>query len=92
MDNNKITERFGKDLIKEYVSSGKRPSLLAKKHSLLPEAELKNIIKKVIAENQKIVEQIRAGNEKPINYLVGQVLKKGQADPKKIRELILKLI
>jgi aspartyl-tRNA(Asn)/glutamyl-tRNA(Gln) amidotransferase subunit B len=41
-------------------------------------------------ENPKVVSQIREGNLKPIDFLVGQVMRKtkGKANPKSVIKLI----
>ena len=46
----------------------------------------------VIAEHTGAVEKITSGETKPVDFLIGQVMKKtkGKADPKKVRELIQK--
>ena len=41
-------------------------------------------------ENPKVVAQIKSGETKPIDFLIGQVMKKtnGKAKPKKVKELL----
>ncbi len=55
--------------------------------------ELEEIIRSVIEDNAKIVDQIKAGKEKAINQLVGSVLKQDKTqDPKDVMsELRLQL-
>ncbi len=92
MDRKVITERFGKELIKEFVSTGKSPVLLVREkgYRVKGKEEIAAVVKKVIKENPDAVKTIRGGNEKAINYLIGLVLRavKGQADPNEIREII----
>ena len=47
-------------------------------------------IDKVIAANQDVVAKIKAGNDKSIGFLVGQVMKstKGQARPDLVNKLL----
>ena len=54
--------------------------------------ELEKIIDDVIAGNAKNVEEIRAGNAKAFNALVGQAMKatKGKANPAQVNELLKK--
>ena len=54
--------------------------------------ELEKIIDAVLAANAKNVEEVRAGNTKAMNALVGQAMKatKGQANPTQISELLKK--
>ena len=57
-------------------------------------SELEKIIDDVLAANAKNVEEIRAGNAKAMNALVGQAMKatKGKANPAQINELLKKKI
>ena len=57
-------------------------------------SELEKIIDDVLAANAKNVEEIRAGNTKAMNALVGQAMKatKGKANPAQVNELLKKKI
>ena len=54
--------------------------------------ELEKIIDEVLAANAKNVEEVRAGNAKAFNALVGQAMKatKGKANPAQVNELLKK--
>ena len=54
--------------------------------------ELEKIIDDVLAANAKNVEEIKAGNTKAMNALVGQAMKatKGKANPAQVNELLKK--
>ncbi|WP_370869829.1 Asp-tRNA(Asn)/Glu-tRNA(Gln) amidotransferase subunit GatB [Polaromonas sp.] len=54
--------------------------------------ELERIIDDVLAANVKNVEEVRAGNTKAMNALVGQAMKatKGKANPAQVNELLKK--
>ena len=54
--------------------------------------ELESIIDGVLAANAKNVEEVRAGNSKAFNALVGQAMKatKGKANPAQVNELLKK--
>jgi aspartyl-tRNA(Asn)/glutamyl-tRNA(Gln) amidotransferase subunit B len=43
-----------------------------------------------IAANPQVAEQVRAGEDKGLNFLMGQVMKRtqGKADPKAVREIL----
>lgn len=94
MDKGNITERLGKELIKEIVPTGKSVRDLIKAKGISQKVDLEKIVKEVIKENKKAVEDYKSGNEKAIQFLIGQVLRKTKAsgDPNKIKELIKKLI
>ncbi|CAH2779307.1 MAG: Aspartyl-tRNA(Asn) amidotransferase subunit B (EC @ Glutamyl-tRNA(Gln) amidotransferase subunit B (EC [uncultured Paraburkholderia sp.] len=53
---------------------------------------LEAIIDEVLAANQKLVEEFRAGKEKAFNALIGQAMKatKGKANPAQVNELLKK--
>ena len=54
--------------------------------------ELEKLIDEVLAANAKNVEEVRAGNAKAFNALVGQAMKatKGKANPTQVNELLKK--
>jgi aspartyl-tRNA(Asn)/glutamyl-tRNA(Gln) amidotransferase subunit B len=54
--------------------------------------ELEKIIDDVLAANAKNVAEVRAGNAKAMNALVGQAMKatKGKANPAQVNELLKK--
>lgn len=97
IDKGTIKERLGKELIKDLVLTGEaripiKIEIMIK--ALVKPNKMVAIIKKVLKENSKAVNDYKAGNEKAIEFLVGQVLRKTKAvgDPNKIRELIKKLV
>ncbi|MDE1871356.1 MAG: Asp-tRNA(Asn)/Glu-tRNA(Gln) amidotransferase subunit GatB [Candidatus Micrarchaeota archaeon] len=91
MESKEITERYAKELIKEYVDTGISPRELAKKNSIhINNDELRNIVVKAIEENRKAVEDFRKGNNDALQFLIGVVLSrtKKQGDPIVIKRLI----
>lgn len=90
----KITETVGRSVLKEIFETGEYPETLIKRKNLQTiqdTAYLGKICEKVITNNKKVVEKIKKGDTKPLNFLVGQVMKKtsGKADPGSVRKLIL---
>ena len=74
---------------------GKMPEEIAAHKNLLQvsdESEIAAVVDEVLADpaSQKAVEDIRAGNDKAIGFLVGQVMKKsaGKANPALAQKLI----
>ena len=55
---------------------------------------LEEVVKKVLENNPKVVEEYKGGKEKVLGFLVGEVMKemKGKANPAMAGELIRKLI
>ncbi len=58
------------------------------------EGELRGVVKQVIQDNPKSVEDYRNGKEKAIGFLVGQTMKamKGKADPGMVNQLLKELL
>ena len=48
----------------------------------------------VIADNPDAAEKIRTGNDKPVQFLMGQVMRatRGKANPQLVQELVRKQI
>ena len=91
---NELNSTSAKKLTREVLKTGRDPDLLAKEMNLLQlsdSSEIEKIVSEVIDENPKVVEDIKAGQEKAIGFLVGQVMakSKGQANPALAKELIV---
>ena len=54
--------------------------------------ELTNAIAEVMEANSKAIEQYRAGNEKAVNALVGQVMRKHKTDAAVIKQLLIQFM
>jgi len=81
-----VTSRGAKDILAMLLTSEESPKELAKHHGLIQENNedaIKMIVSEVIAENEKIVADYKAGKEAALQGLVGQVMKKskGSANP-----------
>lgn len=51
------------------------------------------LFKPIFAENEKLVEQYKTGNEKALNALLGKFLKDNKGvDPKEVKENLIKLL
>ena len=95
MENGSLTERYAKELIKEYVDTGKSPKEILEKSRLsISGTELQKIIAKVLKKNGKAVHEFNNGEGKALQFLIGEVLAltKKQAEPKLIKDLLLKSI
>ena len=53
--------------------------------------ELSSVVDKIIANNPKAIEDIKAGKEASIKFLMGQIMKetKGKANPQIISDLLI---
>jgi len=95
----KISSRVAKDLLAEMVKSDTQidPRELIKEKGLIQisdASQIQAIIKKVLAKNEKIVLLYKSGKTQVIEALIGQVMKetKGRANPKIIKEMIIKMM
>ena len=91
----KLNSTAAKEIWINMTVSGDDPEALAEKLNLIQvsdEVEIEKIVSKVIAENPKVAQDIKAGQEKAIGFLVGQVMAKtkGQANPGLAQQIIKK--
>jgi aspartyl-tRNA(Asn)/glutamyl-tRNA(Gln) amidotransferase subunit B len=97
IDKGIISGKIAKQVFEEMFSTGKNASEIVKERGLeqiSDESEIEGIVKKIIDENSKSVEDYRNGKEKAIKYLVGQVMKatKGKANPQVVNELLKQIL
>lgn len=94
IDERKITQNVAKDVFAQMISSGKTAQTIIKNIDLqqISQADLQSIIKNVIGENQKAVEDFKAGKKASLDFLIGQVQRKtkGAANPNAAKILLLK--
>ena len=88
-----ISGKIGKDVLITMIETGKEPKIIVEEHGLQQisdEESLSRIVDEIISNNQSVVEEIKAGKEKALGFLVGQVMKvtKGKANPGKVNELL----
>jgi aspartyl-tRNA(Asn)/glutamyl-tRNA(Gln) amidotransferase subunit B len=88
-----ITDKIGRTVLEEMFETGAGPGSIINEKGLKPIQDtdsLMRILDKVMSDNPEVVEQIKAGETKPIGFLIGQVMgiTEGKANPKKLKELI----
>jgi aspartyl-tRNA(Asn)/glutamyl-tRNA(Gln) amidotransferase subunit B len=92
-----ISGKIAKSVYEQMVATGKEADSLIKElglEQISDEKAIQEIIKSVMAKNQKEVEQYRAGKEKVFGFFVGQVMKAtaGKANPSMANELLKKML
>ena len=92
---NKLSSTAAKEVLDEMLLSGNDPEAIAEAKNLLQvsdEGAILEVVKQVLAENQKAADDVRNGEMKAIGFLVGQVMKlsQGKANPGMATELIKK--
>ena len=93
VDDGKINGAQAKEVFTELFATGAAPAQIVKTKGLEQVSDtgfLDEIITQVLAANADAVEKIKAGNDKAINALKGQVMKlsQGKANPKVVGDLL----
>jgi aspartyl-tRNA(Asn)/glutamyl-tRNA(Gln) amidotransferase subunit B len=97
VEEGRLTARNARDLLPELVDSGGDPEALIRERGLEAVSDAGLIdgwVKEVIAANGAAVESVRQGDDKPLNFLMGQVMKstQGKANPAEVRKRLLERI
>ncbi|MCS7109506.1 MAG: Asp-tRNA(Asn)/Glu-tRNA(Gln) amidotransferase subunit GatB [Candidatus Micrarchaeota archaeon] len=92
-----LTDRGAEQVLIKMIEKKENPSKIASELNLLKlndTSQLEAIVEKIISSNEKAVKDYLGGNEKTLNFLIGQVIKesKGRADSKLVKEIILRKI
>lgn len=93
----KINNNTGKKVLREMFDSGKDPNTIVKEKGLIQisdEGALKEIVSKVLDENEQSIIDYKNGKDRAIGFLVGQVMKasRGKANPQMVNKMIVDLI
>ncbi len=91
--NKELSTNQAKTLLAEMVSSGRGPDELVNELGLKQvsdRSQLEGAVDQVLNDNPEVAERLRAGDQKPFGFVVGQVMKamKGQANPAMINEIL----
>ena len=93
MDDNTLTSKNLKDILDKVLESDKSISEIMKEcnvENITDDKAIKEVIKKIIAENPESVADYKAGHDRAIKYLMGQVMKetKGGVNPKMAMDIL----
>lgn len=88
-----ISGKMAKAVFEEMFQTGSEPAQIIKEKGLVQisdEGSLGSVIARIIESNPQSVEDYKAGKDKAIGFLVGQVMKetKGQANPGMLNKLL----
>lgn len=87
-----ITGKIAKTVIEGMFASGKTASEVIAEQGLTVEGAdaVAGVVARIVAANPDVVAKIRAGNEKSIGFLVGQVMRetRGRAKPDDVNRLL----
>ncbi len=89
----KVSEKNAKEAMIKYANEKILPIDYLQKNNLLidiNQGELEKIVEKVLFENSKAFDELKTGNAKSLNFLVGLVMRqtKGKAEPRTVQKLI----
>jgi aspartyl-tRNA(Asn)/glutamyl-tRNA(Gln) amidotransferase subunit B len=90
-----ISGKIAKTVFEEMYRSGRGPEKIVHEKGLIQLTdvdEIQRIIRGVLEENPKLVEDYQKGKEQVLGFFVGQVMKatRGKANPKLVNELLRK--
>jgi len=92
-----ITKQIAKDVFVEMFQSGELAGEVIERKGLKPDFDddqVKVWCQETINENPKPVDDFRSGNDKALNALLGQVMKKsrGKANPQAVNQVLRELV
>ncbi|OAS20222.1 Asp-tRNA(Asn)/Glu-tRNA(Gln) amidotransferase subunit GatB [Paenibacillus oryzisoli] len=92
-----ISNKIAKTVFKEMIESGKEPQKIVEEQGLVQisdEGAIKAVVEQVVENSPQSVADFKAGKEKAVGFLVGQVMKetKGKANPGLVNKLIVECL
>lgn len=95
IENGTISGKIAKEILADIFESGKAPKQIVEEKGLVQisdTAELERIVAEVLAQQPEQVEQYRAGKDRVLGFLVGQVMKatRGKGNPQIVNEILLR--
>lgn len=90
-----ISGKIAKEVLMDMFASGKAPHIIIAEKGLVQisdTAALEEAVRQVLAANPDQVEQYRAGKEKVLGFLIGQVMRatRGKANPSLVNEIMVR--
>lgn len=97
IDEGVISGKIAKEIFVDMCETGKSPHTIINEKGLKQVSnveELENIVKQVLLENAKSVEDYKKGKDKAFGFLVGQTMKatKGQGNPSLVNDILKDLL
>ena len=94
---NEISSRAAKNVLRQMFEKGEDPHSIIKREGLLQTSEtgeLENIVKKIIEENPKPVEDYKKGKEAALQFLVGKAMSqtRGKANPEAVQKIFKEIL
>lgn len=92
-----ISSKIAKTLLREMTITGADPSHIIEEKKLsliIEEKEIIPVVKKILRENQKAIEDFQKGKKEAFQFLIGQIMRetRGRASPEIVRRLLTKFL
>ncbi|MCX8074233.1 MAG: Asp-tRNA(Asn)/Glu-tRNA(Gln) amidotransferase subunit GatB [Clostridia bacterium] len=96
-DNQTISSAIAKKVFIDMFETGKNAQDIVNEKGLVQitdEGAIKQIVERIVSENAQSVADYKAGKDKAIGFLVGQIMKesKGKANPQVVNKLLLEVL
>lgn len=97
LDQKEVSSKQGKEILEQLLLHGGNVRSIMKERGMeqiSDDATLKAMIETILKENPESVEDFKAGRDRAIKYLMGQIMKvsKGQANPAKANQLLVEML
>lgn len=94
IENGTISSKIAKTVFKELVENGGDAETIVKEKGLVQisdEGALLKAVEEALSNNPQSIEDFKAGKQKAVGFLVGQIMKatKGQANPQMVNKLLV---
>jgi aspartyl-tRNA(Asn)/glutamyl-tRNA(Gln) amidotransferase subunit B len=94
IENGTISSKIAKTVFKELVENGGDAEIIVKEKGLVQisdEGALLKAVEEALNNNPQSIEDFKAGKQKAVGFLVGQIMKatKGQANPQMVNKLLV---
>lgn len=93
IESGKISNKQGRQIFEWMLTDASTPETIAKKHQLLQISDpdvIRPIVIETLNENQQSIADFKAGKDRALGFIVGQVMKKmrGQANPSLVNQIV----
>ena len=93
----KISNNIGKKVLREMFETGKKPKDIVEEKGLIQisdEGQLREIVSKVLDENEQSVIDYKNGKTKAMGFIIGQVMKatRGKANPQLVNKIVKEML
>lgn len=97
IDKGVISSKIAKQVFEEMFETGMDPEEIVKEKGLVQisdENAIKEIVEKVVEKNPQSVADFKAGKDRALGFLVGQIMKetKGKANPQIVNKLLIEIL